>query len=106
MAVAAGAGSVVMLRAATNPWLQDEDWSPLFPNGNLQVPRPRLLGIDFKPQDRFVLLLAVVFAGLAVGLVALRRSAYGRRLTAMKNSPAACAFACTCSTIADSISRA
>lgn len=90
-AVAAGAGSVVMLLAATNPWLQDEDWSPLFPNGNLQVPRPRLLGIDFKPQDRFVLLLAVVFAGLAVGLVALRRSAYGRRLTAMKNSPAACA---------------
>jgi len=37
------------------------------------------------------LLLAVVFAVLGVGMIGLRRSAYGRRLTAMKNSPAACA---------------
>jgi hypothetical protein len=83
-------GAVVAL-AATNPWLQKEQWSPLFPNGSLQVPRPHLFGIDFDPQANFLLLLVVVFAILGVGLIALRRSAYGRRLTAMKNSPAACA---------------
>ena len=43
--------------AATNSWLQHERWSPIFPNGDLQVPRPRLLGIDFDPQHNFLLLL-------------------------------------------------
>ena len=81
----------MILVAATNPWLQRERWSAIFPNGDLQVPRPRLFGIDFTPQDNFLLLLAVVFAVLGVMMIALRRSAYGRRLTAMKNSPAACA---------------
>jgi branched-subunit amino acid ABC-type transport system permease component len=89
--VAAGVAVVVFVVAATNPWLQDERWSPLFPNGNLQVPRPRLLGIDFAPQANFLLLLATVFAVLGVGLIALRRSGYGRRLAALKDSPAACA---------------
>jgi branched-chain amino acid transport system permease protein len=89
--IAALSSGAVFALAATNPWLQKERWSPIFPNGNLQVPRPHLFGIDFNPQDNFVLLLAVVFAILGVGMIALRRSAYGRRLTAMKNSPAACA---------------
>jgi branched-chain amino acid transport system permease protein len=89
IAAAVSAASVAL--AATNPWLQRAQWSVIFPNGDLQVPRPRLFGIDFDPQRNFVLLLAVVFALLGVSLVALRRSAYGRRLTAMKNSPAACA---------------
>jgi ABC-type branched-subunit amino acid transport system permease subunit len=89
--IAAGSSGILVAFAATNPWLQKERWSPIFPNGNLQVPRPRLLGIDFNPQDNFLLLLAVVFAILGVAMIALRRSAYGRRLTAMKNSPAACA---------------
>ena len=90
LVVAAGSGAVIAF-AATNPWLQKERWSPIFPNGDLQVPRPRFLGIDFAPQDNFLLLLAVVFAVLGIAMIALRRSAYGRRLTAMKNSPAACA---------------
>ena len=90
-AVAAVVSGAVVTLAATNPWLQRERWSAIFPNGNLQVPRPRLAGIDFTPQDNFLLLLAVVFAVLGVMMIALRRSAYGRRLTAMKNSPAACA---------------
>ncbi|HEV7527181.1 MAG TPA: ABC transporter permease [Acidimicrobiia bacterium] len=85
-----GSGVVIAL-TATNPWLQDERWSAIFPNGSLQVPRPRLFGIDFDPQRNFLLLLAVVFAVLGVFMIALRRSGYGRRLTAMKNSPAACA---------------
>jgi branched-chain amino acid transport system permease protein len=89
--IAAGASAVVVTLAATNSWLRHERWSPIFPNGSLQVPRPRLFGIDFTPQDNFLLLLAVVFAVLGVAMIGLRRSAYGRRLTAMKNSPAACA---------------
>jgi branched-subunit amino acid ABC-type transport system permease component len=89
--IAAAVSAAAVALAATNPWLQRAHWSVIFPNGDLQVPRPRLFGIDFDPQRNFVLLLAVVFALLGVSLVALRRSAYGRRLTAMKNSPAACA---------------
>jgi ABC-type branched-subunit amino acid transport system permease subunit len=83
-------GAVVAL-AATNGWLQRTRWSPIFPNGNLTVPRPRLLGIDFAPQANFLLLLSTVFVAVGLLLVGLRRSAYGRRLTALKNSPAACA---------------
>ena len=89
--LAAGISAVVVVLAATNSWLQKERWSAIFPNGSLQVPRPSLFGIDFTPQDNFLLLLATVFAVLGVAMIALRRSAYGRRLTAMKNSPAACA---------------
>jgi branched-subunit amino acid ABC-type transport system permease component len=90
-AVAGGASGVVLLVAATSPWLRHERWSAIFPNGNLQLPRPRLLGIDFGPQTSFLMLLTVTFAVIGVLLIALRRSSYGRRLTAMKNSPAACA---------------
>ncbi len=91
-AVVAGVVTVIVIAlAASNSWLQTERWSPIFPNGDLQVPRPKLFGIDFDPQHNFLLLLTVVFAILGVGMIALRRSAYGRRLTAMKNSPAACA---------------
>jgi branched-chain amino acid transport system permease protein len=89
--IAAAISGAVVALAATNSWLKHEQWSPIFPNGSLQVPRPRLFGIDFNPQHNFLLLLATVFAVLGVLMIALRRSAYGRRLTAMKNSPAACA---------------
>ncbi len=89
--IAAVASGAVIAFAATNPWLRNEQWSPIFPNGDLEVPRPRLFGIDFTPQHNFLLLLAAVFALLGVAMIGLRRSAYGRRLTAMKNSPAACA---------------
>ena len=89
--LAAGSAAAVIALAATNPWLQRERWSAIFPNGNLQVPRPRLLGVDFQPQTNFLLLLAVVFVVIGIAMIALRRSGYGRRLTAMKNSPAACA---------------
>jgi branched-chain amino acid transport system permease protein len=39
----------------------------------------------------FLMFVTVLFAVLGVGLVALRHSGYGRRLTAMKDSPAASA---------------
>jgi branched-chain amino acid transport system permease protein len=38
----------------------------------------------------FFVLLAVVFAAIAIGLLVLRRSPFGRRLAAMGDSPAAC----------------
>ena len=90
-AIALVVSAVVVASAGTNHWLQEEQWSALFPNGSLTVGRPKLFGIDFTPQANFALLLAVVFVAVGWLLVALRRSEYGRRLTAMKNSPAACA---------------
>ena len=89
--IAAAVSGVVILVAATSSWLSHQRWSAIFPNGSLQVPRPKFLGIDFAPQTSFLMLLTVTFALLGLLLIALRRSSYGRRLTAMKNSPAACA---------------
>jgi branched-chain amino acid transport system permease protein len=89
--IAVAVSGVVFLLAATNGWLQDEKWSPLFPQGNLTIPRPKIFGYDFKSQQRYLMLLTVVFALLGLMLIAIRRSAYGRRLAAMKDSPAACA---------------
>jgi branched-chain amino acid transport system permease protein len=62
----------------------------IFPSG-LVVRRPELGPLDFKQQRPFLMLVTVTFAVLAVMLVRLRRSSYGRRLAAMKDSPAACA---------------
>ena len=76
------------------PWYGDgEDFEiNIFTGTSLFVPRPNWLGIDFRASDsNYMILLAVVFGLLGVGLVALRRSTYGRRLTAMKDSPAASA---------------
>ena len=51
---------------------------------------PSILGVDFTSTRSFVVLLACVFALAAVGVGALRRSRYGRRLVGMDDSPAAC----------------
>ncbi len=64
----------------------------LFNNGALNIPRPGLFGINFREnQSAMLILLAIAFSVIAVLLVALRRSTYGRQLSAMKDSPAACA---------------
>ncbi len=63
----------------------------IFPSGNLVVPRPKIGPIDFNGTGTFLMLVTVCFALLGVGLIALRHSDYGRRLTALKDSPAACA---------------
>ena len=72
-----------------------EDWEiNLFTNGNMVIPRPVILGHDFRGaanQWKWFLLMCAVFAALGVALIALRRSPYGRRLAALKDSPAACA---------------
>lgn len=63
----------------------------LFPGGSMIVPRPSLGPLDFNGDRPFLMLVTVLFAALGLTLVALRRSSYGRRLTAMKDSPAASA---------------
>ena len=63
----------------------------LFTNGSLTVPRPHWFGINFAGQRAFLMLMTVIFAVLGIGIIAIRRSAYGRMIVAMKDSPAACA---------------
>ena len=46
--------------------------------------------INFDGERANFMLLAVVFVGIAAGLLALRRSGFGRRLAAMGDSEAAC----------------
>ncbi|MDP6145959.1 MAG: hypothetical protein QF596_09365 [Acidimicrobiales bacterium] len=64
----------------------------VFNNGALNIPRPGFFGIDFrKNQSAMLILLTITFSLIAILLVILRRSTYGRQLSAMKDSPAACA---------------
>jgi ABC-type branched-subunit amino acid transport system permease subunit len=63
----------------------------IFPAGNLGVPRPAVGPLDLAAPGTFLMAVTVLFAVSGVGLVALRRSAYGRRLTALRDSPAASA---------------
>ena len=64
----------------------------IFNNGALNIPRPGFFGINFRQnQSAMLILLAITFSILAVLLVALRRSTYGRQLAALRDSPAACA---------------
>ena len=63
----------------------------IFPSGNLTVPRPKFGPIDLAAMPTFLMFVTVLFAAIGVGLVALRHRSYGRRLTAMKDSPAASA---------------
>jgi ABC-type branched-subunit amino acid transport system permease subunit len=63
----------------------------VMPGGNRQVPRLQIGPLSINSDFRQLVLLAVVFAAIGNLLVLLRRSAWGRRLTAMKDSPVACA---------------
>jgi branched-chain amino acid transport system permease protein len=58
---------------------------------NVQVGRLKLLGLDFSGNKSFLVLCGIVFALVSVGVLALRRGAFGRRLAAMRDSQAACA---------------
>ncbi len=59
--------------------------------GTAVVPPLSILGWTADTQLRQLVLLAALFALIANVLVVLRRSSYGRRLAAMKDSPVACA---------------
>ena len=63
----------------------------IFTNGTLSVPPPKLGPIDLHSPKTFLTVSTCIFVILGIGLVALRRSSYGRRLAAMKDSPAAAA---------------
>ena len=57
--------------------------------GEIQVQPVHILGIDFSDPKAFLILITAVFGICGVGVVALRRSAFGRRLVAMRDSEAA-----------------
>lgn len=59
--------------------------------GRLAVNRPSILGMSFESDKSFFVLVCVVFALAAMGVLALRRGRFGRKIVAMKDSPAACA---------------
>ncbi|WP_067180561.1 ABC transporter permease [Microtetraspora niveoalba] len=83
--------SNMVLRDTTEHTLFGVTFS-LFPNGTLIVPPLKVGPLDLRDPLTFLLTAAVLFALIAVGLVALRNSGYGRRLAAMKDSPAAAAM--------------
>lgn len=59
--------------------------------GNLAVARVHIPGVPTKSDQAFFMVTAVTFVLVAIGVLALRRSSFGRRLVATNDSPAACA---------------
>ncbi|KHJ71462.1 ABC transporter permease [Rhodococcus sp. Chr-9] len=64
----------------------------LFTDGNIAIPPLKVGPLDLRNETAFLMTVTVIFAVLGVGLIALRNSGYGRRLAAMKDSPAAAAM--------------
>jgi branched-chain amino acid transport system permease protein len=62
-----------------------------FGGSSLRTERFELFGVSTESNQSYAIFLAVMFAGLGLAIVALRRGPFGRRLQAMKDSPAACA---------------
>jgi len=58
--------------------------------GTVQVGRPNIFGMRFATDRAFDVFLAVVLALCMIGVGALRRGPFGRRLVGMNDSPAAC----------------
>lgn len=65
--------------------------SRIYGMGSVAIGRLRIFGIDFSGDRAFSVLCALVFALVAIGVLALRRGPFGRRLAAMRDSQAACA---------------
>ncbi|NVI87770.1 ABC transporter permease [Actinomadura sp. BRA 177] len=64
----------------------------LFPDGALVIPPLKIGPLDLRDGTTSLMTATVLFALIAIGLAALRNSGYGRRLAAMKDSPAASAM--------------
>jgi branched-chain amino acid transport system permease protein len=58
---------------------------------SLDIPPLKVGPLDLANETSFLVTVTVVFALIGIGLIALRNSGYGRRLAAMKDSPAASA---------------
>jgi branched-chain amino acid transport system permease protein len=58
--------------------------------GAVRVERLEIPGLSFAGERAYFVLLATAFAAVAVGLLALRRGSFGRRLSALRDSPVAC----------------
>ncbi len=65
--------------------------SGIMPGANRQVPRLALGPLAIESDYAQLIFFAVLFAVIGNLLIVLRRSAWGRRLTALKDSPMACA---------------
>lgn len=63
----------------------------LLPGGSISVPRLDLGFFAIDSTRKHIMVLGVAFCGVAVLVVWLRGGPYGRRLTALKDSPVACA---------------
>jgi branched-chain amino acid transport system permease protein len=59
-------------------------------NGSLPAQRLSILGVTITDGGTYVLLMTIVFTGMGIGLLQLRRGKLGRILIAMRDSPAAC----------------
>ena len=59
--------------------------------GSLDVGRLDLFGLSFDSDGAYLILLAVAFAAAGIMVQAIRRGPFGRVLTAMRDSPVACA---------------
>jgi branched-chain amino acid transport system permease protein len=64
--------------------------SEVFGVAGRTVTRPEFLGFDLADQRTFLMFVTVCFAVLALGVAALRRGPFGRRLVALRDSEAAC----------------
>ena len=93
LALATAAFAVALDRWIFN--LPDFDLGPvhisIFTRGSLDVSPLELFGFSFNTPERQLLLANFAFVTVAMLVVAVRRSGFGRRLLAIRDSEAACA---------------
>ena len=63
----------------------------IYGKGGVYVGRLEIFGLSFEGERAFAVLCGIVFALVAIGVLALRRGPFGRRLAAIRDSQAACA---------------
>jgi branched-chain amino acid transport system permease protein len=59
--------------------------------GALPIPRLTFLGLSFEGEKSYFMLLAIAFSAMGIIVLAIRRGPFGRVLSAMRDSPVACA---------------
>ncbi len=59
--------------------------------GNLSIARVHIPGVPTTSDQAYFMVCAVTFVLVAIGVLALRRGPFGRKLVAANDSPAACA---------------